>query len=362
VAQTPAPSTPARKRQPPPSSLARGEERMAWLLLIPSLLVLITVAIYPLGRVFYSSFTNERFASPGHQTQFVGFRNYQTLLSFTIRAVPYEINEAGERVYQNPRLFLRRLDTPRPFDQVRTFDLFGNRYVLGATNARFANAVIDTLIFTVVSVALETVLGMIIALALATRFIGRNLMRTAMLIPWAIITVVSALIWEWMFKSNRSGFFNALFNRLGLTDGNTGFLTEPALQLPSIIMVDVWKTTPFMALLLLAGLVTIPKELYEAAEVDGASKVRQFFSVTLPLLAPTLAVALVFRTLDALRVFDLFQVVFGERRYSMASFAQDTLISNRDVGLSSAASVIIFIIIFVFALLYIRILGVERNE
>jgi trehalose/maltose transport system permease protein len=165
-----------------------------------------------------------------------------------------------------------------------------------------------------------------------------------------------------MYQSNRAGFFNALFNALGWSDGNIGFLTNPAYQMPSIIAIDVWKTTPFMALLLLAGLATIPSELYEAAAIDGASKVRQFFSVTLPLLMPTLAVALIFRTLDALRVFDLFQVVFGERRYSMASFAQDTLISNRNVGLSSAASVVIFFIIFAFAIFYIRTLGVRDSE
>jgi trehalose/maltose transport system permease protein len=358
MVQTPA----GASKQKGLSNLAQAEERTAWWLLLPSLLVLVAIAIYPLGRVFYSSFTNERFASPGHRTEYVGFSNYQTLLSFTIRAIPYEIDPAtGERIYQNPRLFLRRLDTPRPFDQVRTFELFGNRYVLGATNARFVNAVIDTLVFTVANVTFTTLLGMIVALTLATKFFGRNAMRTAMLVPWAIITVVSALIWEWMFKSNRSGFFNALFDWLNWADGNIGFLTEPALQLPSVLMMDIWKTTPFMALLLLAGLSTIPNELYEAAEVDGASKIRRFFSITLPLLMPTLAVALVFRTLDALKVFDLFQVVFGERRYSMASFAQDMLISNRDVGLSSAASVVIFLAIFIFAIFYIRLLGVERN-
>ena len=186
-------------------------------------------------------------------------------------------------------------------------------------------------------------------------------MRTAMLIPWAIITVVSSLIWEWMLKSDRSGFFNAFFDAIGITQGNTVFLVDKALQLPSIIAIDVWKTTPFMALLLLAGLATIPKELYEAAEVDGANKIRQFFSITLPLLAPTLTVALIFRTLDALRVFDLFQIIFGEKRYSMATFTQFTLVANKDMGLSSAASVIIFFIIFLFAMFYIRTLKVDAD-
>ena len=352
-AQAPAKPTPGGL-----SNLARQEERTAWWLLLPSLLVLVVIAIYPLGQVFYSSFTNARFAT-ATAVEGVGLRNYQQLLSFTVQRVP-----SGE----NPRLYIRTFNRgeegARTFSEVTTFNLFGASYVLGATNAPFIKSVVDTVGFTVVAVFFETLLGMIIALTLQARFFGRNVMRTAMLVPWAIITVVSALIWEWMFASTRYGMFNSLFDRLGWIDSTSpiAFLTTPALQLPSIAMIDIWKTTPFMALLLLAGLSIIPSELYEAAEVDGASKVRQFFSITLPLLSPTLAVALVFRTLDSLRVFDLFQVVFGERRYSMASFAQDTLISNRDVGLSSAASVVIFVIIFVFAFAYIRILGVNTGE
>jgi len=349
-----------KKRRGGPSELALREERTAWLLLVPSLLVLLVIALYPLGQVFVSSFTNARFASD-QPSQFVGLQNYTDLLSFTVQRVP-----EGE----NPRLHIRTFNRDQPADErktftsVSTFRFFGNQYVIGATNAPFIRAVIDTVLFTVVTVFFETLLGLIIALALQRKFFGRNAMRTAMLVPWAIITVVSALIWEWMYASTRAGLFNSLMDRLGwiASDAPVAFLTETALQLPSIAAIDIWKTTPFMALLLLAGLTTIPKELYEAARVDGASPVRQFFSVTLPLLSPTLAVALVFRTLDALRVFDLFQVVFGERRYSMASFAQDTLISSRDVGLSSASSVVIFVIIFVFAFAYIRILGVNTNE
>lgn len=342
------------------SDLGKQEERTAWWLLLPSLLVLAVIAVYPLGQVFYSSFTNARFAS-AEPVSIVGFANYSQLLSFTVQRIP-----EGE----NPRLFIRTFNRDVPaeqrktYNEVSTFGLFGARYVVGATNAAFIKSIGDTVLFTVISVFFETVLGMIIALALQAKFIGRNIMRTAMLVPWAIITVVSALIWEWMYSSTRYGLFNSVLDRLGWIDSSSpiSFLTNPALQLPSIAMIDIWKTTPFMALLLLAGLATIPKELYEAAEMDGASKVRQFFSVTLPLVSPVLAVALVFRTLDSLRVFDLFQVVFGERRYSMASFAQDTLISSRNIGLSSASSVIIFIIIFAFAFAYIRILGVNTGE
>ena len=349
---------PAKPTSGGPSELARQEERTAWWLLLPSLVVLAVIAIYPLGQVFYSSFTNARFAT-ATDVEVVGFANYAQLLTFTVQRVP-----EGENARLFIRTFNRGEEGARTFSEVLTVPLFGATYVVGATNAPFIKSVVDTVGFTVVAVFFETVLGMIIALALQARFFGRNVMRTAMLVPWAIITVVSALIWEWMFASTRYGFFNSLFDRLGWIDSTSpiAFLTTPALQLPSIAMIDIWKTTPFMALLLLAGLSTIPKELYEAARVDGASPIRQFFSITLPLLSPTLAVALVFRTLDSLRVFDLFQVVFGERRYSMASFAQDTLISSRDVGLSSAASVVIFIIIFAFAFAYIRLLGVNSGE
>ncbi len=364
---TPPVRTPPKK----PSKLARGEERTAFWLLLPSFVILALVALYPLGRVFVSSFSNERFAagSVADDPDFVGVANYRELLSMTVRAVPPRLDDAGEPlvedgavVYENERLFLRRLGTTLRYDAVRTFDWFGQRYVLGAATADFVLAMWDTIVFTISSVVLETLLGLGIALALSAKFFGRGVMRAAMLVPWAIITVVSARIWEWMLQPTRAGFFNTFLNDLGIADGNFAFFQTASLQIPSMVMIDVWKTTPFMALLLLAGLATIPGELYEAAEVDGATPVRRFFAITLPLLAPTLAVALIFRTLDALRVFDLFQVVYGEQRYSMASYAYYQLIAARNVGMSSAASVVIFVIIFVFALFYIRALGVDKDE
>lgn len=347
------------------SKLARAEERTAYTLLIPTFIILISIAIVPLFQVFYLSFTNKRFAG-SQQEQLIGFSNYRNLLSMTLRELPVELDEDGEPVIEDGEVqyesWVRVLPRePVRYRAVNEFNLFGNRYVLGAVNADFVQSIWDTLVFTFFAVILETLLGLIIALALSRKFFGRGAMRTAMLIPWAIITVVSSLIWEWMFRSDRTGFFNALFDGIGWTNGRTTWLVNDALQMPSIIAIDVWKTTPFMALLLLAGLSTIPKELYEAAEVDGASKIRQFFSVTLPLLVPTLAVALIFRTLDSLRVFDLFQIVFGELRYSMATFTSFTLVSARDMGLSSAASVIIFVILFVFAIFYIRTLGVDTD-
>jgi trehalose/maltose transport system permease protein len=168
-------------------------------------------------------------------------------------------------------------------------------------------------------------------------------------------------MWEWMFSSTRTGFYNVVFQKLGLANGQIPFLVDKTWQLPAMISIDVWKTTPFMALLLLAGLQMIPQELYEAADVDGAGKLRQFFFITLPMLRPTLAVALVFRTLDAIRVFDLFQIVLANTRYSMASFSFYTLIDSQAMGVSAASSVVIFVLISVFAVIYINLLGVEQN-
>lgn len=357
---------PSGKQKSQFSELAKVEERTAWWLLLPTIILLVCIAFYPLFMVFYFSTTNKRFAS-SQPVAFVGLQNFRSLLSLTIRELPVKRDANGQPIvtdgrveYESPINVLPR--QPVRYREAYRFNVFGKRYVLGATNADFIRSIWDTVTFAVITVILEAVLGLIIALTLARKFVGRGLMRTAMLIPWAIITAVSTLIWQWMFKSNRSGFFNMLFESMGWNDGNTVFLVDRVLQLPSAITIDVWKTTPFMALLLLAGLATIPGELYEAAEVDGASKIRQFFSITLPLLVPTLAVALIFRTLDALRVFDLFQIMFGESRYSMTTFAQFSLVANKDMGLSSAASVVIFILLFSFAVFYMRILRVDADE
>lgn len=358
-------SRPAAPKRRGPSHLARAEERTALWLLIPTFVIILIIAVYPLGQVFVSSFQEETFAS-AEPAEWVGFDNYRRLLSVTLRELPAErddqgnvVVEDGQRQYESWVRVLPR--EPRRYRALTEFDLFGSRYVVGAITPAFVQAVWDTIVFTVAAVFLETVLGMIIALALTAKFVGRGAMRAAMLVPWAVITAVSARIWEWMLQPTRAGLFNTVGSALGLNNGSTNFFGEAALQLPSMIVMDVWKTTPFMALLLLAGLSTIPKELYEAARVDGASPVRAFFSITLPLVSPTLAVALIFRTLDSLRVFDIFQVVLGRQRYSMATYAQDMLVNARDVGMSSAASVVIFILIFAFAIGYIRVLRVETQ-
>jgi trehalose/maltose transport system permease protein len=231
---------------------------------------------------------------------------------------------------------------------------FGN-YVFILTDPDFWLAVQNTLIFSVFSVTLECVLGLTVALVANSNFKGRSILRVAILIPWAIPTVVSSKIWAWMFN-DIYGVVNVLLVNFHLIPQKIAFLATPATALPVIIAVDVWKTTPFMALLLLAGLGLIPGDLYEAAAIDGASKIRQFFSLTLPLVMPTLLVALIFRTLDALRVFDIFYVMVGGQgnMATMAIYNQQWLVSFLDAGTGSAASVIILVIIMAFVVLYTR--------
>jgi trehalose/maltose transport system permease protein len=225
----------------------------------------------------------------------------------------------------------------------------------------FLRSVATTLLFTIISVSLELTLALFMALSVNSEYAGRGMMRAVMLIPWAIPTVVSARLWELMLKDTSAGIINRVLMDLQLIAEPRAWLSDVSLQLVTVILVDVWKTTPFMALLLLAGLQSIPSDLYEAAEVDGASRLQQLWSITLPLLRPTIAVALVFRTLDALRVFDLFNVLFGRRQLSMATYNYEMLVNNQMDGYASAISIILFLLISVFAVIYVRMLNVETE-
>jgi trehalose/maltose transport system permease protein len=311
VEVAPLPVTPSRARTwaPPQSTLAKQRERVAWLLVLPSLLVVALVALYPLIETFRLSFTSTRLAS-AREPRNVGFENYQSLL----------------------------------------------------TEDAFRSAIGHTVIFTVSSVALETLLGLAIALVIHSNFRGRGGVRTAMLVPWAIPTVVSAVMWQWMYNDVYGIVNDILVNRLHVLDHKVAWLADPNLALPAIIAVDVWKTTPFMALLLLAGLQLIPGDVYEASYVDGASKVQQFLQITLPLLRPALLVALIFRTLDAFRVFDVVYVMkqFAPETMTVAVYARQQLIDLAKLGRGSAAAVIIFICIFIFVMIYTRLVRVEE--
>jgi trehalose/maltose transport system permease protein len=279
-------------------------------MLSPALAVVGFVALYPLGQTVYQSFTNEQFLAGLEPTKWIGLENYRNLIHDTV----------------------------------------------------FRDSVWTTVKFTVITVLFEFVLGMIIALVVNSNFKGRGVMRAVMLVPWAIPTVISAQMWKWMYD-DIYGVFNDLGVKLHLLDHNVAWISEPSTSLGAVAAVDIWKTTPFVALLLLAGLQVIPRELYEASNVDGATKWQQFWKITLPLLRPAILVTLIFRTLDALRVFDVFYVFFGNRldTQTMAIYDQNTIVSTGDVGYGAAISVAIFLIIGLFVIIYVTLVRVEEQ-
>jgi multiple sugar transport system permease protein len=209
-----------------------------------------------------------------------------------------------------------------------------------------------TLIFTVSSVTLELLIGLGMALAMHAAFRGQGILRTVVLVPWAVLTVVTAIMWQTMFVSPY-GFVNTVLGT------NTVWLGSEPQALIIIILADVWKTAPFMALLILAGLQVIPGEIYEAAKVDGATTWQRFLRITLPLLMPAILVALIFRTLDALRIFDLpFVLTQGQNGTStLSTIAQETFATNRIYGLGSAMAVLTFFIVMIVSFAYIRFVG-----
>src|ERR687886_294218 len=225
-------------------------------------------------------------------------------------------------------------------------------YSTALQSADWHAALFHTLIFTVASVTLELVIGLAMALAMHEAFRGQGLLRTVVLVPWAVLTVVTAVMWRTMFVSPY-GFVNTILGT------KTVWLGSEPQALIVIIIADVWKTAPFMALLILAGLQVIPGEIYEAAKVDGATAWQRFTRITLPLLTPAILVALIFRTLDALRIFDLpFVLTQGANgTETLSLIAYQELQSNQIIGLGSALSVLTFVIVMAVSLFYIRFVG-----
>jgi trehalose/maltose transport system permease protein len=221
----------------------------------------------------------------------------------------------------------------------------------------------NTLAFAGVSVGIETVLGTVIALVLHCAFRGRGLVRAIVLIPWAIPTIVSAKIWGWMLH-DQFGAVNDLLLRAGLIATPVAWLANPETSLAAVILVDVWKTTPFVALLVLAALQVLPRDLYEAARLDGVGPVKVFFRITLPLIWPALMVAVIFRSLDALRIFDVVYALTGnaEDTMTMSVFARQQLVDFQDVGYGSAASTLLFITIAVIVALLLTLGRVRLTE
>ena len=274
------------------------------MLCAPAVIVMLAVTAYPIIYAFILSLQKLDLRFP-EQTEFVGLSNYGTVLS----------------------------------SELWWTDVFNTVFIM------------------LISVTIELVLGMVIALVMHRAIFGRGLVRTAVLIPYGIITVVAAFAWQFAFASD-SGFVNHLIS------SEMNWFGGRFSSFAVIIMAEVWKTTPFMALLLLAGLVTIDDQLFEAAKVDGASAWQRFTRITLPLMKPAILVALLFRTLDAFRVFDTIFIMtrgaLDTESVSILGFSQ--LINRLNLGLGSAVSVLIFISVFLIAFVFVKGFGARVEE
>ena len=282
---------------------ARSERRLGWTLCAPAVIAMLLVTAYPIGYAIVLSLQNLDLRFPD-DTSWAGLTNYQTVL----------------------------------------------------TSSLWWQDVFNTVVITVFSVAIELTLGMLIALVMYRAIFGRGLVRTTVLIPYGIVTVVAAFAWQFAFAPG-TGFVDPA---LGIDKAWFGGQIS---SLSVIIFAEVWKTTPFMALLLLAGLTTIDDGLYEAAKVDGAVPC-SVFRITLPLMKPAILVALLFRTLDAFRIFDnIFIMTRGaQNTESVSILGYNQIISRTNLGLGSAVSVLIFISVLIIAFAFVRLLGVRMAE
>jgi ABC-type sugar transport system permease subunit len=300
------------------NALSDGQGRLAWILLAPTLIIIAVVAGIPVGmsirEAFFQANTgvdpNTGLIAEGET--FVGLQNFTNIF-------------AG----QNP--------------------VAGNF----GTMDRFWNAFLNTTFITIVCVILETILGVAMALIMAKAFRGRGIVRAGILVPWAIPTIVSALMWKLIFDS--SGVANRILGReiLWLADSGASFW--------AIIIADTWKTAAFIGLLTLAGLQTIPAEVYEAAKVDGATTWQQFVRITLPMVKPTLVVAVLFRTLDTLRMFDLPYGMIGPGKYrveTLSIFSYQEATQER-YGSAAAYAIVLFLYVLLVAFVFVRILGAD---
>jgi trehalose/maltose transport system permease protein len=301
AAETGVATQPKRKKV---TDRARAERRLGWLLCAPAVIVMLLVAAYPIVNAFVLSLQRADLRFP-NANKFIGFDNYGTVLSSSL----------------------------------------------------WWQDVWHTVLITVISVAIELVLGMLLALVMHRAIFGRGVVRTSILIPYGIVTVVAAFSWRYAWSLD-SGWIPGL---LGI---NTDPLTQTGWSYVAVIITEVWKTTPFMALLLLAGLALVPDELHEAAKVDGANAFQRFFRITLPLIKPAILVALLFRTLDAFRIFDsVFILTAGQNNTETVSIlGYNQLLNRLNLGLGSAVSVLIFVMVVLIAGLFIKGFGTSLAQ
>lgn len=298
------------------SELQASRLRSAGLFLLPMIAALAIVAGWPLARSIYFGFTNATLDNMYSGAQLIGFENYLSWITLP-----------SGKVYFSGIL----------------------------VDPSWWNAVWNTLRFALVSVGLETFFGLLIALLLNSTFKGRGLVRAAILVPWAIPTIVSAKMWAWMLN-DQFGIINKMLVQVGLLSQGIAWTVNPDTVMASIVLVDVWKTTPFMALLILAGLQMIPTDIYEAARIDGVHPLKVFWRITLPLVRPALMVAVIFRLLDAMRIFDLVYVLTPNmsQTETMSVLAQQNLFAFNNFGYGSAESTLLFLIIALMTVAYIK--------
>ena len=287
-------------------SIERAETRDAWIMLAPALIVIAVIAVFPILRAFWLSLHEMVLTNPGSGFPFVGLDNYIAILSDT----------------------------------------------------RALSAITFTIRFTVISVVLELIIGFGAALLMSRKFRGRGLVRASILVPWAIPTSVSAMMWKFIFN-DQYGMFNNILYRLRIIDSYQAWLATSDGAFMALVIADVWKTAPFIALLILAGLQMIPEELYEAGKIDGGGAIQRFVHITLPLVSGTVLIALLFRTMDAFRVFELISVMTGGAlgTDSVSLYAHRHMMRFLDFGYGSALSVMIFVFCFIISLFYLKLLG-----
>ena len=295
-------------------SLSQQRQRAAFWFLAPMLAALFFVAAWPLIRTIWFSLTDTTL-SDLYGGEWIGLDNYLSL----------RILDSGRWIWRGTLV-----------------------------DPSWWNAVWNTVRFAFVSVFFETILGLIVALVLNAEFKGRGFVRAAILIPWAIPTIVSAKMWAWMLN-DQFGIINDILLSLGLIDQKIAWTASTDTAMTAVLIVDIWKTTPFMALLILAGLQMVPRDIYEAAKLDGVNPVKVFFKITLPLIRPALAVAIIFRMLDALRIFDLVYVLTpnSAATKTMSVISRENMIDFDKFAYGAAQSTLLFAIIAIFVSLYI---------
>jgi multiple sugar transport system permease protein len=287
-----------RRRKPPLSEGAKQERRLGWLLCAPAVLVMLAVTAYPVVYAVWLSLQRYNLELP-NEVKFIGFANYGAVL----------------------------------------------------TSPYWWQALWVTVLITAVSVAVTLVLGMLLALVMYRTIFGRGTVRTAALVPYGIVTVAAAYGWYYAWTPGQ-GYLSALFN-------NAAPLTSQYKAIAVIIVAEIWKTTPFMGLLLLAGLSLVPEDLQKAAKVDGATGWQRFWRITVPLMKPAILVALLFRTLDSFRIFDnIFILTKGNNgTQSVSILAWDNLFNALNLGIGAAISILIFICVVIIAAVYIKGFG-----